>query len=404
MDRRSFLALTARSSQYLLAGAFLAGCGRGTATVAAAPPSRPGRNGGGHGRRTRLADIGPLGAADENGIRLPEGFRSRVVGVSGRPPVATSDYSWHGDPDGGATFPTADGGWIYVSNSEIDRGRGGVGALRFSAAGALLDAYPILTGTSRNCAGGATPWGTWLSCEEIAEGQVWECDPEGRQAAVVRPALGRFRHEAVAVDPREGRLYLTEDEEDGRWYRFTPRSAGAPRLDLDAGTLEVARVEQGRVSWLPVDDPQARRTPTRHQVPESTPFASAEGIAYHHGVVYFSTKGDDRVWAYDVAHARLSVLYDAATAEAAILTGVDNLEVSAEGDVLVAEDAGDMQIVVLAPDGSVVPLLQVTGHFGSEITGPAFTPDGRRLYFSSQRGAFGFRTPGMTYEIIGPFA
>src|SRR5690606_19321541 len=110
------------------------------------------------------------------------------------------------------------------------------------------------------------------------------------------------------------------------------------------------------------------------------------------------------VWAYEIASARLSVRYDAATVESAVLTGVDNLEVSREGDVLVAEDGGDMQIVVLAPDGAVMPLLQVTGHYGSEITGPAFSPDGRRLYFSSQRGAFGFRTPGMTYEITGPFA
>ena len=85
-----------------------------------------------------------------------------------------------------------------------------------------------------------------------------------------------------------------------------------------------------------------------------------------------------------------------------MLSGVDNLTASAEGELLVAEDGDDMQIVVLTAD-KVFPLLQVVGHDRSEITGPAFSPDGSRLYFSSQRGKTGKLEDGMTFEVTGPF-
>jgi secreted PhoX family phosphatase len=348
----------------------------------------------------------PVGLPDENGLRLPPGFRSRVVARSGEPPVRGGLHAWHPAPDGGAAFAAPDGGWIYVSNSEVSGGRGGVGALRFDRQGTVVDAYPILTGTSQNCAGGPTPWGTWLSGEEHPAGRVWECDPRGRREAVPRPALGVFVHEAVAVDPKRGQLYLTEDLPDGCWYRYTAaRRDRHGRPDLDDGVLEAAQVdEDGTVRWLRVPDPLATTTSTRLQVPAATRFRGGEGTWCANGHVYFTTKHDDRVWAYELATSRLRILYERRTSATPVLRGVDNVTVAPNGDVLVAEDAGDMQIVAVAPDGRATPIVQVEGHARSEVAGLAFDPSGTRLYFSSQRGPDGDSRHGVTYEVQGPFA
>ncbi|PTN11297.1 alkaline phosphatase PhoX [Nitrosomonas aestuarii] len=341
---------------------------------------------------------------DSNGVRLPIGFKSRIVARSGQ---TLFDYNWHAAPDGGATFAIkGDDGWIYVSNSELENQAGGVGALRFNQKGEVVDAYAILKNTSRNCAGGHTPWQTWLSCEEVDKGQVWECDPFGKLPPRLRPALGTFSHEAVAVDLQKKQLYLTEDKPDGCLYRYTANefdTAGNP--DLDNGILEVAEVIGGRIGkvhWHALPDPRATDTPTRYQIPERTPFNGGEGIWYQEKLVYFTTKGDNRVWAYSTDNKELNIIYNAAVFMHPVLTGVDNITANASGELLVAEDGGDMQIVVLNQN-SVLPLLQVVNHDRSEITGPAFSPDGSRLYFSSQRGTSGKSEGGITFEITGPF-
>lgn len=355
---------------------------------------------------SNIGGVGPLLDPDANGIRLPAGFSSRVVARSGEL-VPGTDYFWHASPDGGATFPLRDGGYIYVSNSEsILFGEGGASAIRFDRNGRLVDAYRILEGTLRNCAGGPTPWGTWMSCEEYPNGRVHECDPHGNEAAKVWPALGTFSHEAIAFDD-QSRAYLTEDQTDGRLYRFTPTNVTRGIPDLSSGSLEVLRIEngtEGKVSWESVPDPDATTTATRLQVPTSTAFSGGEGIWYRDGRVYFATKGDNRVWVYSVADESISVLYDAGALVEPVLTGVDNIVVSASGDVLVAEDGGDMQVVAITPSGAVVPLLQVMNQNSSEITGIALDPHRKRLYFSSQRGTTGdLFTGGITYEITGPF-
>lgn len=352
---------------------------------------------------SNIAAIGALGAADTNGVRLPPGFTARIVAKSGEKPVAASDYVWHSSPDGGATYATPDGGYIYVSNSELPFA-GGVGALRFDAEGTTVEAYSILSGTNVNCAGGKTPWGTWLSCEEVDKGRVYECDPTGKVAAVPYPALGVFKHEACAVDPANNHVYLTEDQGDGVFYRFVPKTVKSGRIDFSAGKLQVAQVgADKKVSWHDLPDPGFEGSaPTRSQIAEATHFDGGEGIAHYQGVIYFSTKGDNRIWEYHIADETLDVLYDAEAITDPVLTGVDNVIVTCCGDVLVAEDGGDMQVVAILPDGSLKPLLQVEGHQGSEITGLAFSPDGTKLYFNSQRGVNG-NSGGVTYEVSGPF-
>ena len=141
--------------------------------------------------RARASAYGALGPPDANGLRLPPGFTAREIARANKPVPGTA-YPWHIFPDGQATFPAPGGGWVLVSNSESLAPSGaGSSAIRFDADGSIAAAYRILSGTNANCAGGGTPWGTWLSCEEHDYGVVWECDPSG---AGPGPGAARARH------------------------------------------------------------------------------------------------------------------------------------------------------------------------------------------------------------------
>lgn len=330
---------------------------------------------------------------DANGLRLPKDFNSRVVATTGVTVPGTS-YAWHASPDGGATFATPDGGWIYVSNSERSSALGGAGMIRFDSSGTIVDARSILGGTERNCAGGPTPWGTWLSCEEATRGAVFECDPFGVAPANRLDPMGWFYHEAAAVDPDAGVVYLTEDRIDGGLYRYVPDAYP----DLSSGVLEVLTESASVLAWVPVPDPNptAAETSVRHQVANTRVFAGGEGAWFNGGLLYFSTKFDNRVWVYQPSTNGLRMIYDLAITTEPVLSGVDNVTVTGPNDIFVAEDGGDMQLCMISEYG-VEAFVQVTGVAGSEITGPAFDPSGTRLYFSSQRN------PGTTYEVTGPF-
>lgn len=406
MDRRGFLRLSATAAFVSLGQ----GMWRALASHDAPVPGP--------------SPYGPLGAPDPaTGVRLPADFTVREI-ARATEPVGARGHLWHWYPDGGATFGTPDGGWIYVSNSEV-AGAGGAGAVRFDAAGGVVDAYPILTGSNRNCAGGSTPWGTWLSCEEAAGGRVFECDPLGMVRALPRHALGMFEHEAAVVDPRTGIVYLTEDHSSGRFYRFRPALPYPPvdnPLGLDpsplallaAGTLEVAVVTSGSVSWVEVPMPFAvalgdgePTTPTRYQVPESTVFRRGEGAWFDDDArtVYFCTTSDNTIWAHHVDDATIEPFFSSASSPGSPLNGADNITVSPSGEIFVCEDhgatGGPLQIVLVsAAHGVVATFLELSAmHDGSEITGVAFDPSGTRMYFSSQRA----HDLGATYEVTGPF-
>ena len=357
--------------------------------------SRPLRRGRGYGR---------LRAPDRLGFRLPEGFRVRIVARGGEPVPGTA-YPWHLASDGMATFPVAGGGHVVVSNSEtLD---GGASAIRFGAGGKVRDAYRILSGTTFNCSGGGTPWGTWLSCEEVEDGRVWECDPSGRRRAVPRPAMGIFKHEAAAMDADGKRVYLTEDLVDGGLYRFTPERWPS----LARGLLEIARVRRGgRVEWVKVPDPSATQERTRRQVKGSSRFKRGEGLWLDRGTLYVATTADHRVHAYDIRRERIRVVYDGLASRSAPLLRVDQMTGSAAGEVFVCEDIAteEIDMGVIAPDRTVARFLSITGpqHRGSELTGVTFDPTGARMYVASQR-AFSKSElapgPGAIYEITGPF-
>ena len=353
---------------------------------------------------------GPISTVpDEHGIQLPSGFRSRLIGVAGEK-VDGTDYQWHPFPDGAACFETADGGWVYVSNSEVGYpGTAGAGAIRFDRRGRIIDAYRVLDGTTSSCSGGRTPRGTWLSGEEHPRGRVWECDPLGRRPGVARPAMGVFPHECAVGHRGTRSVYMSEDQPDGLLYRFRPDRWPA----LQRGTLEAASVDAaGNVTWVPVRDPAAAEGPARASAPGATPFRGGEGLTLYRDQLYLCTKWDDHVHRFDLATSTVSTVYDGSGA----LRGVDNITVhEATGDFFVCEDGTNMELVLLGADGSVGPFLRFVGQDDSEVTGAAFDPSGTRLYVSSQRaptpktlgdvipGVVDDRGLGRTYEIVGPF-
>jgi secreted PhoX family phosphatase len=271
ITRRHFLASTLGAAT--LAGPFTALGARAAAHGTAAAPT--------------AAGYGPLAPVRDHTtglplLWLPRGFEYLSYGWT-RDPMADG-LATPSNHDGMAAFRLGNrvhlvrnherregaGAFATASYTYDPRSGGGTTTLVFDpGAGAWLESYASLAGTVRNCAGGPTPWGTWLTCEETfltdsrRHGYVFEVPADGTSGAVPLPGLGRFSHEAVAVDPATGTVYLTEDRGDSRFYRFVPATPGhlaGGRLEAMAltGTLDTALAAAGdswSVSWVPITEP-----------------------------------------------------------------------------------------------------------------------------------------------------
>lgn len=440
--RRLLVSSGAAGALLALAGCSAGGGGRASPSSPAAGSTiaRPRSTGG-----PLLVPAGPE-------LALPEGFGYVVL-------QTTADGVMPPAPDGMAAFGSADGRVRLVRNHEralpagaappldpataYDAGAaGGTTTVELTAdLRTVTSMHVSLSGTVQNCSGGVTPHGTWLSCEETNEGSeagrgaahgyVFEVDPWGNApAAPVRLAsLGRFLHEAVAVDPASGVAYLTEDNGyDSGLYRFTPHVPGAL---ADGGELQMLAITDRAeydtsydqtvgtrlpVSWVPIaepDPPSAGSDPSavfnQGLAAGGARFKRAEGCALVGAVWYVSvTEGGDaglgQVWAYDVAAGDLRLVYE--PVEPGAMFGPDALVGTPDGaGVLVAEDNGNgdpNRLHVLGSDGRLWTFAENVADT-SEFAGLCWSPDGSTL-FVNLLGDEAQGVPGRTLAMWGPWA
>lgn len=405
------------------------------------------------------AGYGPLREAGPE-LELPDGFAYEVLTVEGRP--MSDGRPTPRAPDGMAAFPSPSGTVLLVRNHEdqdppgiarplVDRslawdpaGGGGTTTLevRVPPEGApeLVRDFVSLGGTILNCAGGATPWGSWLTCEETTQGRsrgwgvphgyVFEvaAGTDGPARSVPLRDMGRFVHEAVAVDPDGGYVYETEDvNRRAGFYRFRPRVPG--RL-AEGGVLEMlavrgeprADLRRGQtpgawrpVEWIEIPDPDPADAEREFSAVFLQGFAEGgarfsrlEGCWYADDSVYFhATNGGDeqlgQVWRYVPAEEALALVFESPSVD--VLNGPDNLTMSPGGGLLICEDnSGATHLRGLTAEGEIFPFARnILNH--REFAGACFSPDGRVLFVNIQGdlNSWGPGNLGYTLAIWGPW-
>lgn len=390
---------------------------------------------------------GPLVPDPRGVLDLPEGFSYKTLSAEGEP--IGPGVVVPGHHDGTATFPgtrrnttrlvrnheQGTNGTKAVAPSSLvydPEAWGGTTTLEVDDHANLLSQRVSLAGTSTNCAGGRTPWGTWLSCEETegftgqtkTHGWVFEVDPDGRRTKPVPiTPLGRFAHEAVCIDPRDNTAYLTEDAAKpfGLFYRFRPRSDHSGYHAYMAGGLleamyvpdvpDLSVVQQPgtkfrNVSWVKVPDPSAATTSTRMQFEKITRSQKLEGAWWSGDAAYFVASYAHTADGAAAAHAGQVWRYHPRQGTLELYTifqpggkfdGPDNMTVSPYGGgVVLAEDGdGEQHLVGTTQQGEPFAIAR-NAFNGSEFTGVTFSDDGRTLFANRQE-------PGVTFAITGPW-
>ncbi|EEC49612.1 predicted protein [Phaeodactylum tricornutum CCAP 1055/1] len=343
----------------------------------------------------------------ENGLLLSEGLKSRILAQSGqRVPYGTggqSSINFHGLPDFGAIYkderPGNEGGWIYVSNSEVRliKNKGGVGALTFDKHGNVMDYKMVLEGTTANCAGGKTPWNAWVSCEEHPSGLNWQVDPTGvREARPITLGMDGGLFETFAYDVRdrnEPHFFVTEDHFEGALRRFTPDSANWSdpwNILYGPGETEFLTLTPdssgtaGQYGWTKNHE-TGKANAALH-------FQNAEGMDVYENELYFISKRFKSLFMLDLDTGTYT---NQTTRHGLFDGGPDQLQriVGDENELLYfTEDGGrDAGIHARNVKGQYFTILESPVYI-DETSGLDFSPDATRMYVAYQKS-------GLLFEI-----
>ncbi|MEP0859739.1 alkaline phosphatase PhoX [Trichocoleus sp. DQ-U1] len=399
-------------------------------------------NGGGYG---------PL-IPDPNGLLdLPRGFQYRAISRTGD--MMNDGNPVPGGHDGMGAFPGPNNTTILIRNHELSPNsttqvvglkydnlcKGGTTTLIVGANRQIQSHFASLAGTYRNCAGGTTPWGSWISSEENTStpatndpvnitgnvnqrhGYNFEVPANAKTTVTPVPlkAMGRFNHEAVAIDPKTGIVYETEDRGNGLFYRFIPNQPG--KL-VEGGVLEALKIkgmpqaitktnfpvrQPMQVEWVRIDNPDPDTDTVRVEgfSKGAAQFTRGEGIWYGNGEFYFcctdgGTAGLGQVWRYvpgKTAQEGGTLELFVEPNDVNVLDSPDNIVVAPFGDLIICEDGDDEQFVVGVTQKGELYQFARNAIYDNEFAGACFSPDGQTMFVNIQ-------TPGITFAIWGPWA